>query len=701
MLYLTSWNIDARRAHEKCTRSKPATLKRIGRGIYIEPEDDANTLIREYAFRIAAHLNPKSELVGPSVVTHQPINDVVYVASERKRIDRVGPITIRSFHAKLAFHPHLYTLADASGTIPIPLSPPPKALVESLMLDEEGYIRLNDATWVKLLSWASNSASTYGNIDAVSRAVNEAAQRLKRPDLAEIVNPQLRAFHAGRLHHTQTPAQSAQASSDTSDTAPDTTRGDYDVYWYGRAIAHLRVGDQSSALTYHDSWLLPLTESRHQAHMALPPCIDALVTDQAHLDAGKGPNKGSKTARPSRVISDVYRIGNNTRLLGNIDIMTRGSLSRRPADRRQARLSDFSDPVLLWFKGHSRLDDTLSLSDRALRRQIRESNLPRLPGKQIKVACYLDTDGTIYPADAHPFTHILKRPAHRGNARAQGVLEWAGLSMARAAGLETATFALFPVDDHVPALIVERFDIPDAQPHDHRLIWHETMLSVLEQNTYNQSMREAGLEQLARRLKGLVTDWNEDRKRLFHQAVVAHLIGDDNMDLQGMGLLRTADPTLTTWQDVRLSPAYGLTAAAGLAAGLPRQSIAIAGQHEDITAGHLVESASHLGLSDTEALGIVVQSASAIQKWAQQHGPVMVGLMDKHHGQAFAETIYTSIQAAAANAAQILEEARRINKAFIGLKHYPNSISPSHVVPEASQSSSPAPATDALSTPGF
>lgn len=178
---------------------------------------------------------------------------------------------------------------------------------------------------------------------------------------------------------------------------------------------------------------------------------------------------------------------------------------------------------------------------------------PRLSGIQVKAPLHLSRTGELTTATTKPFTHILK-PAGTNGYEALPMAEWIGLSLARSAGFEVPEAVLVPMPEGMaPSLLVERFDIRTSE-NDSRRLALEDFCSVLDLPP--EEKYEGTIERMARGLRGLSTDPQQDLEVLFQRALFAWLIADGDMHLKNLALLKIAEAGADRFGSVRLAPVY-------------------------------------------------------------------------------------------------------------------------------------------------
>jgi serine/threonine-protein kinase HipA len=229
-------------------------------------------------------------------------------------------------------------------------------------------------------------------------------------------------------------------------------------------------------------------------------------------------------------------------------------LQTLPVDVLATRLEQYSKEGVFTGKyagpGRGSLNDTF---ERNLARIYESKETPRLSGIQIKAPLYLDEQGTLAPATAQPFTHILK-PAGTSGFEALPVIEWLALALARACDFEVPAVAFIEMpDDLPPALVVERFDIR-AGGNDTRMLALEDFCSVLGLPT--QAKYDGTIDRVARQTRPLSTKPDEDIAIIIRRALFAWLIADGDMHLKNLALLKIAEPGDNKFSSVRMAPMY-------------------------------------------------------------------------------------------------------------------------------------------------
>jgi serine/threonine-protein kinase HipA len=128
------------------------------------------------------------------------------------------------------------------------------------------------------------------------------------------------------------------------------------------------------------------------------------------------------------------------------------------------------------------------------------------------------------------------------------------LALGRACGFTVPATALVPMPDGLPpALAVERFDIREGRD-DTRLLALEDFCSVLGVPT--SAKYDSTMERVARAARPLSTAQEDDLAIILKRALFAWLIGDGDMHLKNLALLRIAEAGDETFASVRIASLY-------------------------------------------------------------------------------------------------------------------------------------------------
>ncbi len=211
----------------------------------------------------------------------------------------------------------------------------------------------------------------------------------------------------------------------------------------------------------------------------------------------------------------------------------------------------------------------------------------------------LEADGRLSPSVGASFTHILK-PAGTSGFEALPLIEWIGLSLARAIGLPTPDAALVRMPDGMPpALLVERFDIRE-QADDPRWLAMEDMCSALDLEPHDKYT--GTIERVARATRALSSAPDDDLLILLRRVLFAWLIADGDMHLKNMALLKTAKKGEAVFDSVRLAPVYdALTTRVFPGLEHDRMALKLGGKDERLRRADFIALAALAGLRAGDA----------------------------------------------------------------------------------------------------
>jgi serine/threonine-protein kinase HipA len=316
---------------------------------------------------------------------------------------------------------------------------------------------------------------------------------------------------------------------------------DLEIAWHGAPIGNLSHNGFEWRWKPLKSTTIPLV--RETVPGKLPPFIESLLPEGwlEKVLAGKG-------AR------DLLRHGR--RYMSNITTSEKNSDNTEfPNDILGLPLSYCTNNGVFTGKYEGPANGGLDNSEfeRNLARIYGRPGTPRLSGVQIKLPMHLDPQGRLSPATDKPFTHILK-PAGTGAFDALPIVEWMALTLGQESGLEAPSRALVKMPEGMPiALLVERFDIRKNN-EDNRMIAMEDMCSVLD--VPSDEKYEGTLERVVRAIRSLSTEPEKDATLILKRGLFAWLIGDGDLHLKNLALLKTALPGENHFESVRIAPLY-------------------------------------------------------------------------------------------------------------------------------------------------
>lgn len=315
---------------------------------------------------------------------------------------------------------------------------------------------------------------------------------------------------------------------------------DLTVAWHGAVVGHLIHDGTEWRWAREPGERPPLVRPVRPG--SLPPFIESLMPEGwlAQILDGRDDREVLKSGR---------------RYMSNMAIVEHvADLKTVPADVLEGRLANFQSEGLFTgsYKGPKQKDFNDSFQEK-LARLFSSPATPRLSGVQIKAPMCLRANGDLIAAVEEPFTHILK-PAGTNGFEYLPMVEWIGLSLARAVGFEVPEASLVPMSGGMaPSLLVERFDIRRSK-NDSRLLAMEDFCSILELPA--ERKYEGTIERMARGLRPISTSPDDDIKTLFQRALFAWFIADGDMHLKNLAMLKTAEEGADHFSSVRFAPVY-------------------------------------------------------------------------------------------------------------------------------------------------
>lgn len=184
--------------------------------------------------------------------------------------------------------------------------------------------------------------------------------------------------------------------------------------------------------------------------------------------------------------------------------------------------------------------------------------MPRLSGTQMKLPMCLHEDGRLVPplGAENTFTHLLKLPGGGEKLGAIGALEWMSLQVAEKVGVNTTKHALVPLPGGLPpALLVERFDIPENET-DSRKILMQDFCSLA--NVPSHDKNKGSIENCAKILREVSTEWEKDRLAFFDRVVLSYALQDGDMHRKNLSVLKVIEGCDPSSLKVSFAPAYDI-----------------------------------------------------------------------------------------------------------------------------------------------
>lgn len=515
-LHLVGETLDKTRSHYL---SETGKLVQLMRGIYVDADDDIDATVLRHAVRIAQYLYPRAYLSAASAALRGPTRDGrLFLSGRRKQRTRLRALEIIQNEApdQPSIAPAI--IDDGMGEFRVDVSSMRQRFLEAFRLRSEHAASIDETMREAI---ANRLLEEYGSAQEGADAVWALAR----------LNKWYREGELAERYFLHRPAAAPARNQATLDLI---------IAWHGEPIGNL----------IHDGfeWRWQQTDQngppliRQTTPGKLPPFILSLL-----------PEGWLESVLSDRDERGMLRSGK--RYMSNITIVEkRSELAALPPDILLTRLAAYSEAGVFTgrYAGPGR-DHIEQSFERNLAQIFASTDTPRLSGVQIKAPMFLDRDGTLFPSEGRPFTHILK-PAGTGGFDTLPVIEWQALTLGAAAGFETPAMALVPMPDGMPpALLVERFDIRTDLKDEHRLAL-EDFCSVLGVPT--EAKYDGTMERIARALRPLSTAPDDDVLLVLKRALFAWLIADGDMHLKNLALLKIAEPGSNQFSVVRMAPLY-------------------------------------------------------------------------------------------------------------------------------------------------
>jgi serine/threonine-protein kinase HipA len=516
VLYLIGENLDKTRAHYQAETGK---IVHLMRGVYVDSGDDIDMTVMRHAVRIAHYLYPRAYLSAASAILLAPARDGrLFISGKRNQRTRIRALEIIQNTAPDHPATATATVDDGAGEFRIDVSAMRQRFLEAFRLRSEHAASIDDTMRMEI---AARLTEEYGT----PKDAADAVWALARENHWYREGEQAERY----LLRTAVPVEVRNEAAIT-----------FAVAWHGQSIGQLRHDGFEWRWQPREGFDLPLVQQRVPGK--LPPFILSLLPEGWLEKVLKDSDERAMLRSGKRYTSNIT-ISENA-----------ADLTALPADILASPLSRFTSDGLFTGRydgpGRGKFEADF---EAGLARLYARPDTPRLSGVQIKAPMYLDDDGLLSPSSGLPFTHILK-PAGTSGFKALPVIEYLAMALGRASGLDAPATALVPMPDGMPpALLVERFDIRTS-PEDKRRFALEDLCSVLDLPP--DAKYDGTIERVARAVRPLSTSPEDDLLLLIRRALFAWLIGDGDMHLKNMALLKIAEPAGDRFSSIRLAPLY-------------------------------------------------------------------------------------------------------------------------------------------------
>jgi serine/threonine-protein kinase HipA len=574
-LHLVGETLDKTRSHYLAETGK---LIQLMRGIYVDAADDVDAVVLKHAVRIAKYLYPQAYLSAASAVLLGPTRDGrLFLSARRKQRTRIRALEIIQNQAPE--HPSLGSaiIDDGMGEFRADVSSMRQRFLEAFRLRSEHAASIDDAMRETI---SARLIEEFGS----SKAAADAVWALARE------NKWLREAELAERFLMRRPA----AVATRNEAALDLT-----VAWQGVAIGNLRHDGFEWRWKPTEEKIPPLV--RQTTPGKLPPFIVSLLPEGWLEAVLKDKDERAALRSGKRYMSNIAIVENE------------GELASLPPDLLLTPLEKYSrDGQFTGTYAGPRRDEIEGSFERNLAAIFRNSETPRLSGIQIKAPMYLDANGALSPSTDRPFTHILK-PAGTSGFEALPVVEWVDMQLGRAAGLMAPATALVTMPNGMPpALIVERFDIRSG-PSDQRMMALEDICSVLD--LLPGAKYDGTMEGVARAVRPLSTSPKEDILIVFKRTLFAWLIGDGDMHLKNIALLKIAEVGDRHFKCVRMAPLYdAVTTRVFPQLKHDRLALKMNGKDDRLSRADFRMFASTIGLKAADAEATMDEMAGRLQK---------------------------------------------------------------------------------------
>jgi hypothetical protein len=374
---------------------------------------------------------------------------------------------------------------------------------------------------------------------------------------------------------------------------------DHKLFFHGKELAEFGyITNKGWSFNAKDTWFAPHLE--HFNHLGkLPSLIKNVLTE---LNNG-GVKEEREELRKGRFLGNLYSVENINK--ENIHI-----------DTLEVSLSDMKakGEYLGEIKGFPMYTGNIYSAIFSFIKS--KENMPVISGCQVKLPGCLrigENNFELVPADeGKSFTHIVKI-APSGRFESVTSLEWLGMTLAKATGVEVPPFALIDYDtitsEHnevkkekkllsltddssksssvdleelgggldfggglfdteikksnrvsPPAIMIERFDI--GKEKDTKLRIGVEMITVLGKEQHQKN--HGSMEEVSAMLKAVCSDWESDRLELFRHTCANYLVCNGDYHLKNMSVLVEFDNEDLVEPKISLSPGYDIVCTPGL-----------------------------------------------------------------------------------------------------------------------------------------
>lgn len=515
-IHLVGETIDRRRAH---LLAQEGGLVPLVRGVYAQADQDVDAAVQAHAVRIAHYLYPQAYLSSASAALLVPGADGrLFLSGRRNQRTRIRGLEIVQNQAPANPSLDEVVVGDDMGEMRLSASSLRQRFLEAFRLRSEHATAIHDDLRKE---WAERLVEIYGDPKTTADALWTLARDLG-------------------WYREGEGAERYLSRRGVASTPPNRAALDLVIGWHQVPVGRLSHDGHDWRWRPEKVDLPPLV--RDPAPGRLPPFIESLLPE--------GWLAGVLRREDPR---EILRAGR--RYMSNVTaVQDAAELKHLPMDVLKTPLAQVSEQgrFLGTYAGPARGEiETTFAAD--LADLYAHEETPRLSGVQIKAPMCLRKNGVLVAATEAAFTHILK-PAGTGGFDMLPAVEWLCLHLGARVGLAAPSAALLDLSEDTPrALLVERFDIRRT-PDEQGFYAMEDFCSVLDLPT--TAKYEGTIERVAKQVRALSTNRAHDLEVLFRRAAFAWVVGDGDMHLKNIALLKSTQRGFAAFNNVRIAPLY-------------------------------------------------------------------------------------------------------------------------------------------------
>ncbi len=341
-------------------------------------------------------------------------------------------------------------------------------------------------------------------------------------------------------------------------------------------------------------------------------------------------------------------ISTGVRFLTNLSISRRDQdVINVTQDKLAGKLEDFSqDSEFVGRLNMFTSIDSLDSDDLAMQVSEHWKNkwMSRFSGAEIKLPANLSEDGTLYtPSGGEAFTHFIKFPT-LGGKEGWGVNEWMCLEVSRNIGLETANTALLTFDEKMPpALVVERFDIPDEGEESNKQYLLQDFCTLggistgFDRKRVHEGKSSGSMEEVGKILKSMSDDYERDSELLLKRTLLSWCLGDGDMHRKNISMLFEYDADSKEIKKASMSPVYDVTSEIWIDErhGEQEMTLKMSGKTKKLNEKSFVSFARNMGMDEERAKTIIKDTVEAVAKEAVNIARNLPDIVSDSKGGAF------------------------------------------------------------------